>query len=63
MLSSNTYNEICFYSLYTIIKICQQGAYIIFLSAQGLDPSRAFGFGSLNLALIFTSGHAVARFV
>jgi hypothetical protein len=54
---------VSFYSLYTIIKICQQEAYIIFLPAQILDPASAFGFGSLNLALIFTSGHAVAHFV
>ena len=54
---------VSFCSLYTVIKICQQETYIIFLPAQGLDPPSAFGFGSLNLALIFTSGHAVARFV
>ena len=51
------------YSLYAVIKICQQETYIIFLPAQGLDPPSAFGFRSLNLALVFTWGHTVAHCV
>jgi hypothetical protein len=58
-----TMKFVSFYLLYTIIKICQQETYIIFLPAQGLDLPSAFGFGSLNLILIFTSGHAAAHFV
>jgi len=62
-LAIRTTKFVSFYSLYTVIKIGQQKTYIIFLPAQGLDPPRAFVFGSLNLTLMFNSGHAMAHFV